>query len=129
MCQEYRFTGVIVQQMRLKDVEKRADKRPTRESIKGTGAFVEVADLVFGIHRDAQFKAVPDDTIEVICLKQRMGKANWAIQFDWDGDKSSITNGREVPYDPGLESSSQFGSDIGDIKTGTRTKNRSRDGY
>ena len=116
MHERYNVFGIIVQQIRLKDVERRADKRPTREGIKGTGAFVEVADLVFGVHRSAQFKRVPDDTIEVICLKQRKGAANWAIAFEWDGATAMISNGREVSYDPGLESESQFG-DVADIKT------------
>lgn len=131
MAAEYRFYCVIIHQLRLKDVERRADKRPTRDSIKGTGAFVEVADQIFGVHRDAQFKQVPDDTIEVICMKQRKGKANWAVRFDWDGDRSLITGGLEVAYDPGLESSAQFGdiADASDIRTGGgRRGRRGRDG-
>lgn len=129
MHARYNIYGVICHQLRLKDVEKRADKRPTREAIKGTGAFVEVADQIFGIHRDAQFKAVPDDSLEVICMKQRKGKANWAIRFEWDGEHAQIRGGEEVPYDPGLESSAQFGGDIGDVKIErNRKKPNRRDG-
>lgn len=121
---KYNVFGVIFQQLRLKDVEKRIDKRPTREAIKGVGAFVEVADLIFGIHRDAQFKQVEDDSIELINLKQRKGKANWAIRFEWNGALSRVRGGIEVPYDPGLESSSAFGGDIGDIKVGPKKPGR-----
>jgi replicative DNA helicase len=130
MHARYNIYGVICHQLRLKDVEKRADKRPTREAIKGTGAFVEVADQIFGVHRDAQFKAVPDDSLEIICLKQRKGKANWAARFEWDGARAQITGGEEVPYDPGLESSTQFGGDIGDVKIerSSRKKPSRRDG-
>ncbi len=103
MHEEYRLHGVVVQQLLLKDVEKRADKRPTRESIKGSGAYVEVADLIFGIHRDAQFKAVEDNGVETICLKQRKGKANWSIRWAWDGATCRVNDPREVSYDPGLD--------------------------
>jgi len=109
MHAEYACHGILVQQLRLKDVERRADKRPTRESIKGTGAYVEVADLIFGIHRDAQFKSVPDDAMEAICLKQRKGVANFAVRFGWRPDSCQISGGVEVPYDPGLESVGEFG--------------------
>lgn len=115
MHRRYNLHGVIVHQLKLKEVEQRPDKRPTRESVKGSGAFVEVPDLLFGVHREAQFKRVPDDSLEVICLKQRMGKAFWSVRFDWAGEMSLITGGEEVPYDPGLEASREFG-DVADIQ-------------
>jgi len=123
MHARYNVYGVIVQQLLLKDVEKRSDKRPTRDSIKGTAAYVEVPDQIFGVHRDAQFKRVPDDSLELICLKQRKGKPNWAVRYDWDAEMGLVTNGCEVEYDPGLESSGQFG-DIGDIDPRTRRGGR-----
>ena len=109
MHREYNVHGTLLVQLRLKDVERRADKRPTRESIKGVGTFVEVADLIFGVHRDAQFKDVPDNTLEVICLKQRKGSSNWAVRFNWDGALCLIENGVEVPYNPGLEATTEYG--------------------
>jgi replicative DNA helicase len=127
----YNVWGVIVHQLKLKEVEARADKRPTREAVKGSGAFVEVADLLFGVHRDAQFKRVPDDSLEVICLKQRKGKAFWSTRFDWDGEMGLITGGEEVPYDPGLEASREFG-DVSEVAVGpsrgTKRKPSRRDG-
>lgn len=121
---EYGIHGVVINQLVLKDVEKRIDKRPTRESIKGSGAFVEVADLILGIHRDGQFKNVPDEHLETICLKQRKGIANWAVSWKWDGAKCSIKSPCMVAYDPGLESSGgDFGvDDISQIAT--RRKHR-----
>jgi hypothetical protein len=127
MAKDLNFYGVIVHQLRLKDVETRKDKRPTRESIKGTGAFVEVVDQIFGVHRDAQFKAVPDDSIEVMCMKQRKGKSNWAVRFDWDPERALVSGGKEVPYDPGLESADQFGgeaSDFNEIRSAKRGRRR-----
>lgn len=126
---EYRIHGAILQQLTLKDVEKRADKRPTRDAIKGTGAYVEVADLIFGIHRDAQFKSVEDTTVETICLKQRKGKANWATRWAWDGATCKVTDPEEVPFDPGLEAvaDGDIGSvkAVGGIKSGNKIGRRS----
>jgi hypothetical protein len=115
MHARYNVHGIMVHQLKLKEVEQRPDKRPTRESVKGSGAFVEVADLLFGVHRDAQFKRCTDDTLELICLKQRKGRAFWSVRFDWDGSMGLITGGEEVPYDPGLEASKEFG-DVGEIR-------------
>lgn len=125
MHREYGVHGTLLVQLRLKDVEKRADKRPTRESIKGVGTFVEVADLIFGVHRDAQFKDVPDDTLELICLKQRKGVANWAVRFPWEGATCQITGGGEsIPYNPGLESSQEFGEASEPVRTRPRKMNK-----
>lgn len=124
MHKEYAVHGVIVQQLLLKDVEKRADKRPTRESIKGTGGYVEVADFILGVHRDAQFKAVDDTSVETICLKQRKGKANWSIRWRWDGERCRVDSPEEIPFDPGLEAAVEAGDigrivkDVKDLKTG-----------
>lgn len=132
MHERYNVWGVIVNQLRGKDVERRADKRPTRDAIKGTGAYVEVADLIFGIHREAQFKRVPDDSIEAINLKQRKGEAFWAVRYDWRGDLALISGGTEVPYDPGLEASAEFGDgavgSVAEIRTKNRRKPTRRDG-
>lgn len=120
---ELNVHGMIVHQLTLKDVEKRADKRPTRDAIKGTGAFVEVADLIFGVHREGQFKSVPDDTVELICLKQRKGRANWATRYSWHPEIARIRGGEEVPFDPGLDTSELDG--IGSIRSG-RTKGKGK---
>lgn len=122
MHETYNVFGILVHQLNLKEIEQRQNKRPTRDVFKGTSAFIEVADLLFGVHRDALHKSVPDDKFEVICMKQRKGKFNWCVQFDWDAERCLITGGREVPYNPGLDASPQFGSgDIGSqIKTGFR---------
>jgi len=124
MHREYNVHGTLLVQLRLKDVEKRVDKRPTRESIKGVGTFVEVADLIFGVHRDAQFKDVPDDTLEVICLKQRKGRSNWAVRFGWAGELCQITGGEEIPYNPGLEATTEYGelADPSAIRTRPRAR-------
>lgn len=125
MHKRYNVYGVIAHQLTKEGLSKRADRRPTRESIKGTGAYYEVADQVLCVHRDALFKNVPDESIELICLKQKKGKAGWAIRFKWNGELALISDGEEVPYDPGLEAVERSG-DISEIRTGGHRRKPSR---
>jgi len=99
MTARYKIHSILVQQQRFKDVEMRPDKRPTREGIKGSGAWVEIADLILGTNRPAQWKRIPDDIFEIIILKQRRGVWPIAIEFDWNGEFGTITNGRTIEYD------------------------------
>jgi len=99
MAEEMSVHCILLQQQRLKDVEQRADKRPTREGIKGSGAWTEVADNIFGVHRGALWKPVPDIILEIDILKQRYGKWPLAVECDWDPDKGRITGGRSIDYD------------------------------
>jgi replicative DNA helicase len=104
MMQETQAHGILVQQLRLKDVEARDDQRPTRESIKGTSAWIDVADTIIGWYRPALHRNVPDDTIQAIILKQRYGQWPLAIEFDWDPAFGSLDRGRTLAYDrPGSE--------------------------
>lgn len=92
-------------QMRLKDVETRPDKRPTREGMKGSSAWVEVPDTILGLHRPALWKDVPDNRIEVIVLKQRYDRWPIAVELDWDPEFVTLENGRSIEYvRPGEES-------------------------
>lgn len=99
ICEVTKCHGIILQQQRHKDVELRPDKRPTREGIKGSGAYAEIADTILGVHRPALWKAIDDITIEVDVLKQRWGMWPLAVEFDYDGDLGSITGGKTIPYD------------------------------
>jgi replicative DNA helicase len=116
MHEEYGITGILLHHLNVKDVERRADRRPTRDAIKGSGAYVEVPDLIIGIHREGQHKAVEDRTLETICLKQRKGEANWAVRWAWDGATCRVSDPEEVPFDPGLE----VVEEAGDIGRGVR---------
>jgi len=99
ICSTTKCHGILLQQQRLKDVEQRPDKRPTREGIKGTGAYVEIADTILGVHRAALWKAVDDVVLEIDVLKQRWGQWPIAIEFEWDSDRGGISGGTTVPYD------------------------------
>lgn len=108
ICQATKCHGILLQQQRLKDVETRPDKRPTREGIKGTAAYVEVADTILGVHRPALWKSVDDVVLEIDVLKQRWGPWPIAVEFAWDSDRGEITGGTTVPYDA---SSADVGED------------------
>jgi len=99
MCEEMGVHAILVQQQRSKDIEQRADKRPTREGIKGSGAWTEVADNIIGVHRPALWKRVPDDYLEMFILKQRFGKWPLGIEFKWDANRGSIEGGADIDYE------------------------------
>jgi energy-coupling factor transporter ATP-binding protein EcfA2 len=101
LMSELQVHGIAVQQQRLKDIELRGDKRPTRDGIKGSAAWVEIADTILGAHRPALFKSIPDETFEVCILKQRFGRWPVALEFQWDPDTVEFRDGHEVPYDLG----------------------------
>ncbi len=90
---------ILAQQQKLKEVEQRDDKRPTREAIKGSSAWVDVADTILGAHRRGQWSSnITDDTMEIIVLKQRYGPWPFAVEFDWDPRAGQISGGRDVEY-------------------------------
>lgn len=97
---ETRMHSILVHQQRLKDLEQRPDKRPTREGNKGSGAWVEVPDTMIGVHRPALWKRMVDEVLELDILKQRWGIWPQAVEFDWAGEFGSLENGRTIPYDP-----------------------------
>lgn len=99
MVEDLRIHAILLQQQRMKDIEQREDKRPTREGIKGSGAWIEVADTIIGTHRPALFKRMDDTKIELIVLKQRYGKWPLAVECEWDAERGSISGGRPVEYD------------------------------
>lgn len=98
ILQETDAHGMLIHQQRLKDIEQRADTRPTREGLKGTGAWIEMPDTIIATHRPALFKAVDDTTVELVVLKQRHGVWPLAVECDWDPDTGVIRNGRTIEY-------------------------------
>lgn len=114
---------VLLAQQRLKDIEQRPDKHPTREGIKGSSAWVDVADTVLGVHRPALWKRIPDDTIEVDALKQRRGKWPLRVSFQHDPEFGSISRGTTIPYE---NASLTDGGEIGDFKSPMRADGKGR---
>lgn len=98
ICQKTKAHLIAVHQLRGKDVETREDKRPTREALKGSGGYLDVASTVIGFHRPALWKNVPDDVIEALILKQRFAPWPLAVELDYDGEHGHIGGGRSIEY-------------------------------
>ncbi len=113
MAEEMRLHCILLAQQRLKDLEQRPDKRPTREGIKGSGAWVEVADTILGAHLPALWKDITDDTMEVFVLKQRWGKWPLGVKFDWNPDTGQVTGGDSIRYEHPGEVSETNPIDLG----------------
>lgn len=90
---------ILVCQQKLKEIESRKDKRPTRSTIIGSAAWVEVADTILGVHRPKLWDPEAEDTIEISILKQRFGIWPALIEHDWDGNMMTIENGRQIPFE------------------------------
>lgn len=90
---------IMCTQQKTKDIENRTDKRPTRSTILGSQAWVDVSDTIIGVHRPALWKPIKDDTVEFYILKQRFGKWPMAIQFKWDGERGLYTKGRDIDFE------------------------------
>lgn len=118
--------AILVHQQRSKDVEQRRDTRPTREGLKGSGAWVETPDTILGIHRPALWKLVADDVLEVSVLKQRKGKWPLCVEFDFDPDTAALTNGRGVDVKRDLGSGGSDDLDHFLASEGSRPGNQGR---
>ena len=98
IAEETKCHAVLNAQQKLKEVEQRDDKHPTRDCIKGSSAWVDIADTIFGPHRPAQWKAVPDEVVEVDILKQRYGPWPMRVELEWAPDRGWFGKGTTVPY-------------------------------
>jgi replicative DNA helicase len=122
------YHAVFVQQQRLKDIEMRPDKRPTREGVKGSSTWVEMVDTALGVHREALWKDVDDNILEIDILKQRYGKWPLAVQFDWNPVFSTLKLGRTVDYSIGLGEENGVGASGVDTILGRKGRKYGRRG-
>lgn len=99
LLEQLRVHGILSCQQR-KDVQLRPDKKPTAEGIQGTGAWFQVMDSLFGVHRPSMWKRIEDNSLEIFVLKQRDGKFPLGVQIPHDPDTGVIEGpGRSIPYD------------------------------
>ena len=91
--------GLLVCQQKLKDIEQRADKRPTRSTILGSQAWVDIGDTILGLHRPGQWRPIGDDVLQILILKQRFGRWPMAVEGEWDGDLCTLKNCRTIEYE------------------------------
>ena len=97
IAQDHGVHLALLHQVTFKDLEKQKDKRPSRGYLKGSGAYVEVADMIYALYRRAVYEpGIDDDEFEIYCIKQRIGPWPWRIICEWDGEMCQITGGREA---------------------------------
>lgn len=127
IAEETRCHCILVQQQRAKDIEGRPDKRPTREGVKGSGAWTEVADNMIGVHRPALWKNIPDHFVELFVLKQRWALWPIGVECEWDADTGTIGAGRSIPYDqPGQQASNASDPFSGEFQAPTLSSKRKK---
>ena len=88
---------ILTRRQNLRAAERSGDCRegPTRGGIKGSSAWEEIADTIFGIHRPSLWRpGLSDDKMDVFVLKQRRAKWPFCVQFDADFKIGSISDGR-----------------------------------
>lgn len=107
IAEETRTHNVLLAQQRLKDIETRPDKRPTREGIKGSAAWVEMPETIIAPHWPYKFKKVSPNLFEIIVSKQRWGRWPLVVEFDWESDTGRLEGGRSVPFEHVGESSDE----------------------
>jgi DnaB-like helicase C terminal domain/DnaB-like helicase N terminal domain len=122
IAEQTKTHNVLLVQQRLKDVEKREDKRPTREAIMGSSQWVQMADTILAVHRPALFKRIDDSKLEVIVWKQRYGRWPQVVEFDWDPEFGSVDGGRSLEF----EHIGEQGGDFGDMAPARGAKKRGR---
>lgn len=94
MAQDYNVHFAITAQLKRDELRNKKGKarRPMLESLKNSGKYVEVADLIIGLFRKKYLE--PDttdrDLIETIILKQRRGVANKTFKYEFNGPKLTI---------------------------------------
>lgn len=98
MAQEQHVHHLWLHQQNIEKLEQSKDHHPTVEATKGSKGWAEAADTIIGWHRDAQWKNVPDDRIKALGLKQRDGRPNVAVEFDWSPEFGAVSNARTVEF-------------------------------
>jgi len=84
--------AIVVGSQLNRKVEERPNKRPMMSDIRNSGAFEQDAGVIIGLYRDAVYNEDTDtpNVLEMIFVKNRFGKANGILKFDYDLDKQSI---------------------------------------
>jgi replicative DNA helicase len=99
IAKELKVHQILAAQQRLKDVEIRVDKRPTREGIKGSSGWVDISDTIIGTNLPALWKRVPNDTFEAVILKQRFGRWPLLVASPYDEKTGLIGNFHSEEYE------------------------------
>lgn len=84
--------GVMIHQINLKDVERRKNKRPTRDALEGIGVYVQICDQLFLLHRPGMWIPGYENQMFVICDKQKVGAWPWTSRWTWEGNIQRLSS-------------------------------------
>ncbi|MDE2100488.1 MAG: hypothetical protein KGL39_24805, partial [Patescibacteria group bacterium] len=71
---ELKVHQFLAAQQKLKEVEQREDRRPTRDCIKDSSGWVDIADTIIGTNLPHLWKNLAANVLEILILKQRYGR-------------------------------------------------------
>jgi len=90
IAKRYRTHLVLFAQIR-RGGERRSDKRPNREEIKGSGGWEESSDQILALHRERVYDPeCEDDELEIGILKQKLGAFGQWLTFEFDAETFSV---------------------------------------
>lgn len=95
MSQETRTHSLLVHHLNLKELESRADHRPTRDVVFGTQGWINDVDNALAVHCPGIHKP-PNDKMEFHFLKQRSGKWGIAVECGWEPTFGDIWGGTSI---------------------------------
>ncbi len=90
---------IALHHLNKEHLERRADRAPTRDAIKGGTHWIDAFDTILATHIPGVWKDIPNDTFQIRVLKQRYGKWPLAIEFAYDEQTGIISGGKDIPYD------------------------------
>lgn len=106
IAKELNIHQFLAAQQRLKDIEQRMDKRPTREGIKDSSGYVDVSDTIIGTNLPHLWKNLAANLMEILILKQRYGRWPLLVESDYDETTGLINNCRSAELTRGSVGSS-----------------------
>jgi hypothetical protein len=93
---EQRCHIMLINHLSLKDVERRDDKRPTRDVVMGSSGWINDTDNVIATHLRGSYESVPNDKIEIHILKQRYGTWPQVVECEWDPEYGHVGEGQTI---------------------------------
>lgn len=85
--------AIVVGSQLNRNVESRTDKKPIMADIRNSGAFEQDAARIIALYRDEVYNgedSLKPNILELIFLKNRFGKNNITLEYNYDLEKQNI---------------------------------------